>query len=135
MNVVAWVISSALPLASKIVGVDQDGNLFALRAPDLLAGRRVERREERVALDVALHDHHVLVDDRRAADAPLVVRIEEPAGVQDAEIFLPEQLAVEVVTRKDLPIRTRRRRDLPSVTGVADAWLDFGWRLVFGTPS
>ena len=82
------------------------GNLFALRAPHFLAGRDVERREERAALDVALHDHHVLPDDRRAADAPLVVGVEEPAGVEDAEVLLPEQLAVEVVGVK--PLRAER---------------------------
>src|SRR4029079_690030 len=73
------------------------GNLVALRAPDLLAGRRVERRDERSALDVALHDDEVLVDDGRAPDAPLVVGIEEPARVEHAEVLLPQQLSVEVV--------------------------------------
>src|SRR4029079_19707223 len=88
-------------------------DLVTLRAPDLLASGRVERGEERAALNVALHDHHVLVDDRRAADAPLVVGIEEPAGVEDPEVLLPELLAFEV--ERVEPLRTERHDDVPAV--------------------
>src|SRR5262249_12697055 len=88
-------------------------DLVALRAPHVFAGRRVERRDEGVALDVALHDHEILVDDRRAADAPLVIGIEEPAGVEHAEILLPQELSVEVVRIQ--PLRTERHDHLLAV--------------------
>ena len=63
------------------------GDLVARGPPALLAGLDVERGDERVLLDVGLDDDAVFVDDGGAAHAPLVVGVEEPAGVHQAEVF------------------------------------------------
>src|SRR5207244_12058488 len=72
-------------------------DLLPGRAPGRLTGGNVECGNERVLLDVTLGDDEVLPDDRRAADAPFVVRVVEPAGIQDAEVARPEQCAVDIV--------------------------------------
>jgi hypothetical protein len=66
----------------------------------------VVRRYERVLLDIALHDHQILVNDGRTANAPFIIRIIEPARIQAAEILLPQQLAIGVVTIETL--RTKK---------------------------
>ena len=43
-----------------------------------------------------------VVDDRRAAEAPLVLLVDGEAGIERAEVALPEQLAVEVVAVQPL---------------------------------
>ena len=48
-------------------------------------------------LPVHLHDHRILVDDGRAGRAPLVVGVVEPAGVDRAQVALPEELPRHVV--------------------------------------
>src|SRR5262249_10463279 len=72
-----------------------------------------EGGDERVLLDVALNDDEILPDDRRAADAPLVVGVVEPAGVQEAKVFLPQQLAVHVVRIE--AFRSKRDDDAASI--------------------
>ncbi len=66
-------------------------------APQLLAAPGVERPEERPLLNIRLDDHDVVVKDGRAPGFPLRRRVGEPAGVEHAEVLLPEQLALEVV--------------------------------------
>ena len=63
--------------------------LLAHRLPHRLPGLHVRRQHERFVLRVALHDHQVLVDDRRARRAPLVLRQVVGAGVEHAEVHLP----------------------------------------------
>ena len=63
----------------------------------MFSGLEVVGGDKRILLKVGLHDHHVLVDDWRAAVFPLVVRIVEPAGVEHAEILFPQKFSVQVV--------------------------------------
>ena len=86
-------------------------------APDLCAGLGVEGREERVLLHVGLDDDHAVVEDRRAARLPLHLRRGEPAGVEHAEILLPELFALQVVRiqpfgseERDQPLAVGRER-------------------------
>src|SRR6185369_922552 len=71
---------------------------FARRLPKFLAGLDVVSSNEGILLNVSLHDHHVLVDNWGAAVFPLVIDIIEPAGVEHAEIFFPQKLAIEIVS-------------------------------------
>ncbi len=84
-------------------GVD----LVALHAPDLVAGRLVERDDERLALVVPDDDEVRPWSDRRRALAELV------AHLLVAEILLPHQLAVHVVGVE--PLRLERRDDVLAV--------------------
>src|SRR6185295_20022476 len=68
---------------------------------------------ERVFLNVALHDHQILVDNWRTGRAPFVIRIVEPPGIQRTEVLLPEQFAVEIVGVE--AFRTEKRHDVFSV--------------------
>src|SRR5262245_3392539 len=72
-------------------------DLVPIGTPELLPRLQVECRNERILLDVALHDHAILVNDRRATDSPLVVRIVKPAGTQFPKILLPKEVALEIV--------------------------------------
>src|SRR4029453_1157611 len=58
------------------------GDFLAGGAPLRAARRDVECGDERTLLNVALHDHRILPDDRRAGDSPLVIWILEPPGIQ-----------------------------------------------------
>src|SRR5262249_34199409 len=69
-------------------------DLVARRGPDLAAVQGAVRREERVLAQVALQDDQVFVEDRRAAEAPLVLGEDDEAGVQGAQVALPQELAV-----------------------------------------
>src|SRR5262249_32622959 len=52
--------------------------------------------------DVALNDNQVLVDNGGAGCLPLITRIIEPTGVENAQVLLPLQLAVNVVAEESL---------------------------------
>ena len=54
------------------------------------------------------------VDDRRTRVAPLIARIEEPAAVERADVFLPQQRAVHVVADHQAD-RSEHRDDVPAV--------------------
>ena len=47
-------------------------------------------------LNVGLHDHQALIDDRRAAKAPLLARKFGKSSDESAEIQLLEQVSIEV---------------------------------------
>src|SRR4029079_12499916 len=92
------------------------GNFFAGRGPGLAAvGEVVGGNEGVLGADVALDDDEVVEEDRRAAEAPFVVRVEEPAGAELAELLLPEQLAVDGVAVK--PFRAEAGDDVLAVGG------------------
>jgi hypothetical protein len=86
----------------------------ARRAPELAAVAGVEGAEERALLDVDLDDDDAVVQDRRAARLPLRRRIAEPAGVEDAQVLLPQQLALEIVGVEALGAE---ERDQPLAVG------------------
>ena len=100
------------------MGVAQDGSssrdvLHAISPSD-----EPQRDQERVLLLVALHDHQVLVEDRRAGRAPLVARVVVGADVEAPEVALPLEVAREVVGVEPLrpeegdhvaPVGRRRR--------------------------
>ena len=86
---------------------------LAHRLPDGIAGADVGGEHEGLVLRVALDDHQVLVDDRRARRAPLVLGQVVGAGVEDAEILLPHQLAAHVEGVEAL--RAEERDDVTAV--------------------
>ncbi len=90
-------------------------HVAARHAPDFLARRDVEGREERVLLHVGLNDHDAVVDDRRAGESPLRFRCREESGVEHAEVLAPELLAREVVDVQ--PFRPEDRRQVRAVRG------------------
>ena len=110
MNLVACVTSSALPSISATVGVGQDGISSRSVRQTGWPSFSPEGGDERALLDVALHDHEVLPQDRRAGDAPLVVGVVEPAGVQHAEVALPQRACPTGRRRRGLRSRSARPR-------------------------
>ena len=114
MKLEALVTSSARPRAgSTTAGVPQDGSSCRSVLHTVLPSANVGRKHERSLLRVALNDHHVLVDDRRAGVAPFVLGQIVGACVQDTEILLPYFLAVDVVG-----IETLRPEERDDVTAV-----------------
>ena len=101
------------------VGVPHDGSSSRSVFQTDATGGGVERHEERVRLRVALQDHEIVPDDRRARGAPLEGRDVVGADVEAAEIGLPQQRAVDVVGVDALRAERTRRRCRPSVAGVA----------------
>ncbi len=71
-------------------------HVAARDAPHFAAVLRVEHREEGSLLHVRLDDHHAVMDHRRAARLPLRAGHHVVAGVEQAEVLLPEQLPLHV---------------------------------------
>ena len=92
-------------------------HLVAADAPLLGAGRDVEGGDVRVRVAIVLDDDEAVVDDRRAAGAPLFVLVVDVALVEPAEILLPEQRAAHVEGVE--PLRAHHRDDVPAVGGRA----------------
>src|SRR5215212_2897293 len=93
---VGYYLGARLPLVDRRRA--PSGQLaLAHRLPHLLARLQVVGGDERTLLYVGLYDDEVLVDDGRAAVLPLIIRVVEPAGVEHAEVLLPEELARQVV--------------------------------------
>ena len=95
------------------VGVPHDGSSSRSVFQTTRPVRGVERHEERVRLRVALQDHEIVPDDRRARGAPLEGRDVVGADVEAAEIGLPQQRAVDAVGVDAL--RAERGDDEPAV--------------------
>src|SRR4051794_7484212 len=74
----------------------EGGNLAAGNAPEFLAILHIESGKKRILLHVSLDDYHPIVDDGRTRESPLRVRHHVEAGIEDAQVFLPLQLAIEV---------------------------------------
>src|SRR5437660_624066 len=55
-------------------------------------------RDERILAQIALQDHPVLVNDRRTAETPFVLGEHNEAGIERAQVALPQELAFKVVT-------------------------------------
>src|SRR5262249_40443778 len=87
----------------------------ARRPPELAPIGDAEGGQEAAFLDVALDDHAVAVDDRRTAELPLRGWDEEEAGIEDAELLLPEEIPIGVVAVK--PLRAEEGHDVLSIGG------------------
>ena len=70
--------------------------LVARRAPHRIPGVDVGRQEEGAALCVALDDHEVVDDDRRARRSPFQLRHVIGTGVEPAEVLRPDPSPVHV---------------------------------------
>ena len=112
-------VGDQLGLARAGAGVDvrrgPGRELFARGAPGDGAVLETQRDQEGVLLLVALHDDEVLVQDRRAGGAPLVVRRIVGADVEAPEVPLPLQRAAEVVGVETL--RAEERDHVAAVRG------------------
>ena len=108
-------MTCAPPLARRDGRRAPRRHVAARRAPQLLAGRQIERRDKRALLHVGLDDHAVAVDDRRAGEPPLRVGHHEEAGVEQAEVLLPDRLALHVEGVQ--PFGAEERHDVAAVGG------------------
>ena len=102
--------------------VDNDLGMFARRmhgwrAPrgHVMPGRFPHRSavlqrvggQERILLHIALENHHVVVNDRRAAASPLCRRRAKEAPVKHAKVLLPDRIAVYIVAIQPLGPKER----------------------------
>ena len=71
------------------------------------------RRDERATVNVGLNDQSIAVDHRRAGVPPLEGGVDVPAGVEHAEVPLPQRLAVDVVDEQ--PLGTEEGHDVLTV--------------------
>src|SRR5207237_4859458 len=77
-------------------------DLVPRRGPEPRTVLQAVGRDERVPAQVALEDDAALVDHRGTGESPLVLPLDGEAGVEGAEVALPEELAVEVVAVEPL---------------------------------
>jgi hypothetical protein len=89
------------------------GQLLPHRLPHRLPRGEIGGEDERLVLRIALHDREVLVDDRRAGRAPLVLGQVVRADVEDAQVFLPDLTPVHV--ERVEPLRSEGGHDVASV--------------------
>src|SRR6185295_2260596 len=102
-----WIVSADRPrticndLCSALSLIDRRSSprrdLFARRFPYKLPILNVIGSDEGIFLNVSLDYYEILIDDWRAAMLPLIIGVEEPAGIEHPNILLPQQLAVQVV--------------------------------------
>jgi hypothetical protein len=94
---------------------------------------RRERRQEPIILAVALNDDRIFEQHGRAREAPRESSVIGWRHVEESQIFLPLQRAVErVVERPSEPKNAMTR--LPSVATVVFACVAFVWRRALGLP-
>ncbi len=108
-------ITWSRPFIDTTAGVLHVGTSSRGGAPQLRAGAHVERRHERALLHVGLDDDAAVVDDRRARKSPLRVRHHVEAGIEPAEILLPQHVAGQRVGIQ--AFRSEHRDDVTAIGG------------------
>ena len=96
-------------------GASPGGHVATLGTPQRVSVVGVQRRHERILLDVRDHVHAAVAQDRRTRESPLRSRHLVVPGVQLAEIPSPPESPHGVETEQ--PLGTEHRHDVGAVDG------------------